>query len=205
MKLLCKVLALGIFLLTSCHEASTTNHSAHSAAKSKLPTQEKQSAGSIAPFLGKSPTVDSSAIDTLHVVNDKIIEQLLTTLDYKKHWPELRHSAKKFELTPGIDDPAITDSIITYTANHNLYVYIKSGAADAGASILRCQLITPPIHFPKPIFLGMSKAALARVLGKKLFSADVLLVTEQEGYQRFYFLFQGGLLREVNFESFYTG
>ncbi len=49
----------------------------------------------------------------------------------------------------------------------------------------------------------MSKSELAQVLSKP-FAADVLLVTEQEGYQKFYFTFKNGLLRTVAFDSDYV-
>ena len=207
MKLPYQLFVIGVFLLTSCEQANTPKQSI----KTRISQQKLQvRQPDTLVTRHQNETLGSiSAIDTLHVVNDKLIDQLFKSLEYQKLLPELKLATRKFELTPGGDVPPVTDSLITYAANGNSLTYLKTGSkeagADQGAGIFSCHITASPTHLPRSIYLGMSKSALARVLGRPPFTADVLLVTEQEGYQRLHFTFKNGLLRMVDFESFYNG
>ncbi len=197
---------LGASLLVGCKQISSNDRPADAPAGTpKLTPAAGPNANAQAP--DKLVPSKSAAADTIHMVNDALINTLFKSLDYRRIRPELITAVKQFELTSSIDDPAATDSVITYTTNSNSFVYIKSGIAGAGsnAGIIRCQITTFPTHLPKSIYLGMSQAALARVLGTEPVVANVVLVTEQEGYQRFFFVFKKGILHAVNFESYYTG
>ncbi|MGI4834436.1 MAG: hypothetical protein ACRYFK_13350 [Janthinobacterium lividum] len=140
--------------------------------------------------------------DISQVVAEAVVAQLFEALAYAKMQLALRAYRKKFVLNPESQDSA-PDSIITYAAPPSSFVYLKSSnAAAPGAVLLRCQLVAAPARLTKNIHLGMSRAALGRLLGQP-FSATVLLISETEGYQKFYFTFQKDSLQAVAFESDY--
>ena len=204
MKMLYQVFVTGALLLTSCKQENASEQSTRT-----ITSQQVGQPDTAVSYNQRKVSSNTSAIDTLHVISDKLIEQLFKSLDYQKLWPDLKLATKKFELTPGSDVPPVTDSLITYSINRNSFTYLKSGSREAGADesagISSCHVTAAPTHLPHSIYLGMSKSALARVLGRPPFAADVVLVTEQEGYQRLHFTFKNGLLRTINFESFYNG
>lgn len=115
----------------------------------------------------------------------------------------MKQYAKKVELTPSNDNAKLSDSIITYSAARNAFTYLKSGSAAApGTALLRCQITTTPVQLTENIHLGMNKADLKKVLGKP-FSTDVVVASEEEGYQKFYFTFKDGGLQTLKFQSDY--
>lgn len=143
------------------------------------------------------------AQDTNHIASDQTVERILKSFVYSRMWPDLRRYPKEFKLTPGTDNTSITDSIITYALGKNSFVYLKSGdAAAPGAVLMSCQLASAPTYLPKIIRLGMNKSELAQLIGKP-FTTNVLLVSEQEGYQKFYFTFKNNRLQVVTFDSDY--
>lgn len=141
--------------------------------------------------------------DTIHVAAEKIVGQLLQALAYNKMLPELRGYTKKVDFTPSGDGVAVSDSIITYSTAHNTFTYLKSGNPTApGATLVRCRIGYMPNSLTKNVRLGMSKAELSRVLTTP-FASSVLLVSEEEGYQKFFFAFKNNLLQKLEFQSDY--
>jgi hypothetical protein len=177
-----------ITLATGCEPP--TSQSAH-------PTTQAM----LADSAGRHPPV--AKLDTSHVVAEKLVAQLFQALAFAKMQPLLSTYNKTVTLDSANQDSAAPDSIITYVAASNSFVYIKSGSTAApGAVLLHCQLASASARLTKTIYLGMSKTALETLLGQP-FSSNVLLVSETEGYQKFYFTFQKGILQAVAFDSDY--
>lgn len=206
MRLLYQLFCSGALLLTSCGQTSSTDRHADAPVKTPTATLGARPDTNLTSSPTKALSASSPATDTLHVVSDKLVEQFFKTLAYQRVRPDLNHLNQKVELTPSADDASITDSIITYKAGRNSFTYLKSGINDTSAGIIHCRITAPPTHLPAGITLGMSRSALARLLGAtQPITAEVVQLTEQEGYQRFYFVFKNGGLRAVSFESYYLG
>jgi hypothetical protein len=142
------------------------------------------------------------ASDTLHVVAEKVVQQLFRALAYDKLRPRLQQYTRKSVPTPSEAGTSGADSLVTYSAGRNSVAFLKSGSSPGGAMLLRCYLTEWPGGITGTIHLGMSKAKLGQVLNQP-FAADVLLASEEEGYQKFYFAFNQDKLQAIRFESDY--
>jgi len=145
------------------------------------------------------PRLPAVAIDTLHVVSEAVVGELFKALTYEKLRPLLKNYTKKVALASATDDGALPDSTVTYSSEANSFVFRQSGGA---AVLLRCLVKSQPRVLTTSLHLGMSRAELGKAVAHS-FVADVLRVSEEEGYQNFYFVLKNDVLQAVRFESDY--
>ena len=181
----------------SCGRARPSDEPAN--AEATRPSQHR-TADSVARRL-QVPTTRLVA-DTERVVADKVVEQLLRALAYPQLRPILEHYQRESQPAPIGSDAGAAARIVSYSESGNTLVYLQNGKSPATSVLMRGQISAHLPHLAAHIYLGMSKSALAQVVAHP-FSADVLLVSEEEGYQKFYFSFQHGKLHELNFQSDY--
>lgn len=151
------------------------------------------------PSVAAPPVQAAPPADTAHVVSEPVVRQLFQALAYPKLRPLLSTYSKSVALAPNPDDARQMDSTVTYATGANSFVFVQGGGE---AALLRCQIAARPGPLIPGIRLGMSRAALGKAVAQP-FSAAVLRVTEEEGYQKFYFVLKNDTLQAVHFESDY--
>lgn len=173
------------------------------------PVESPASAGVTSPtgtttLVADTESATRPAGDTLHVVAEKTVQQLLQALSYNNIRPKLQRYSRRSVPTPANESSAQkSDSVITYSEGRNSVAFMKSGGPSGGALLLRCYLTGLPGGLTSTIRFGMSKTELGQLLAQP-FTTDVVLASEEEGYQKFYFIFNQDKLQALHFESDYV-
>lgn len=139
--------------------------------------------------------------DTIRQINDDYLGKILS---YKNpiNSRTLYSSAFKTEVSEYNNN--VIDTLLTLSRDKNSFTYYTSGSKESigDASITKFNIETNSIYLPDSIHIDMTKRELTKKLKLKPFN-QVLLLTEQEGYQQLYFTFHKNKLVRVAFESTY--